>query len=99
MSADLGVPDGVLVKARGPPGDLIAAGRRLRPNRHPRAKFEIGRASCRETELRAGRPPNRKQKIVVRDLNQAGRSLRLDHRRESTGHAVAIEVLVETGFV
>src|SRR5260370_18512949 len=40
----------------------------------------------------------RSQKIVVRDLNQAGRSLRLDHRREGTGHPVVVEVLVEAGF-
>src|SRR5260370_31843383 len=44
------------------------------------------------------RSADRKQKIVVRDLNQAGRSIRLDHRRVETGHAVAIEILVETGF-
>src|SRR5260370_25986376 len=44
------------------------------------------------------RSADRKQKIVVRDLNQAGRSIRLDHRRVRTDHAVAIEVLVETGF-
>src|SRR5260370_14085708 len=84
IAAAVGVPDGVLIGPRDLPGNLVAAGRLLRADRNPRAKLTHRHERAVVEQGRTRRPPDRKQEIVVPDLNHAGRSLRLDHRPEGT---------------
>ena len=63
-----------------------------------RAELDPPSRPRRVAQRGARRSTDRIEKIVVPNLDQAGRSIRLDHRRAGTDHAVAVQVLLETGF-
>src|SRR5260370_144151 len=81
IAAAVGIPRRVLIGPRILPGHFVAACRLLRPYRRPGAKLtrDHGRASIFQL---GARPATVAVKIkIIANLDQAGRSQRLDNRR------------------
>src|SRR5260370_16587800 len=81
VPAVVGFPEGVFVGSGNLPGNLVAAGLFLRGDRNPRARLTRHEGRAVEAQLRARRSSNRKQEIVVHNLNPPAQSLLLDHLR------------------
>src|SRR5260370_870522 len=78
IAAAIGVPHLVLIIARDLPGHLIPAGGLLRADRCPRAEFTRQHGRAGKAQLGTRRPTDWIQRIGVPNLNQLGRSQRLD---------------------
>ena len=82
IAVAVGGPDRILIGARDLPGNFIAACRLLRADRRPGAKLTATTAA--PPNFSAGPdPPLLSKIIIVSDLGQAGRSIRLDHQRSN----------------
>ena len=93
----VGIPRRVLTGARILPGNLIAARRLLRTDRRPGAKLTGHKIRAAKLQRGTGASAVIKE-IMIGNLREVGRALRLDHRRDKPDLPVAIEILMKAGL-
>ena len=96
----VGGPHRILISSRNLPGNLISGRRLLRGNRRPRAgDAGHARQMVGAGNLQRGARTRAVIKIIlIANLGQTGRAIRLDYRCDNTDLSVAIEVLVEAAL-